>query len=106
MEVTIPISKLNDGENIIYVYAYDKVDNYSIANVKINVIKNGGYCAEVNLNPVANPVGHIPQIGEVITLMAPGLGYRWNHSRIYLGFWDGTTATGSEARPAHIYNEA
>ncbi|MDD3628640.1 MAG: N-acetylmuramoyl-L-alanine amidase, partial [Actinomycetota bacterium] len=40
-EETIEISMLDEGENITYVYAYDKNDNYSIANVKINVIKNG-----------------------------------------------------------------
>jgi len=45
-EKTIEISKLDDGENIIYVYAYDKNNNYSQANVKINVIKDGPPPAE------------------------------------------------------------
>ena len=107
-EETIEISMLDEGENIIYVYAYDKNDNYSTANVKVNVIKNNDAVPEENHNPVANPGGpYTGKIGEVINFDGSGsqdtdgsiVEYIWD-------FGDGSSASGDEARPAHIYNEA
>jgi len=62
----IDINMLDEGENILYVYSYDKDNNYSVSNVKINVVKDGS--VETNLSPTANPGGpYTANAGEEIT---------------------------------------
>jgi len=103
-EDTIEIDKLNEGENIIYAYAYDKNNNYSMANVKINVIKNGETI--VNLSPVANPGGpYTAGIEEEIAFDGSGSSDQDGTIAQYL--WDfGDGETGSEVKPVHAYSEA
>ena len=100
----VDIEKLDEGENILYAYSYDKDNNYSVSNVKINVIKN--VIVETNLNPMADPGGPYTVIaGEELTFDGSGstdsdgqiTEYNWN-------FGDESTGTG--ATPVHTYTEA
>ncbi len=56
-KLTINCSLLSEGENIIYVYAYDESNNFSIGNIKINVLKSGSVPENLNMNPIAKPGG-------------------------------------------------
>jgi N-acetylmuramoyl-L-alanine amidase/PKD repeat protein len=105
-ENTIEISKLDEGENIIYVYAYDKDNNYSTANVKINAIKNGDTGNDINLNPIASPGGPYTGItGKEITF--DGSGSSDPDGSIVEYIWDfGDGSTGSEIKPVHTYAKA
>ena len=105
-EQPIDIKLLNEGENIIYVYAYDKDNNYSTANVKINAIKNGDTDSTINLNPTANPGGPYTGItGKEITF--DGSGSSDSDGNIVEYIWDfGDTTTGSEAKPINTYAKA
>ena len=58
------IDNLSEGENILYIYAFDEDGNYSLDNLRINVIKSGN-TSEINLNPVAVPGA--PYKGEINT---------------------------------------
>jgi N-acetylmuramoyl-L-alanine amidase/PKD repeat protein len=99
---TIEISKLDEGENIIYVYAYDKKNNYSFAYVKVNMIKG----TEENVVPIADAGGpYNALVDEEITFDGSGstdsdgeiVEYTWNF---------GDEETGSEVSPVHAYTEA
>ena len=105
-EQTIEINKLNEGENIIYVYAYDKNNNYSTANIKVNVIKNGDTGSNINLNPIANPGGpYTAKTGEEITF--DGSGSSDSDGSIAEYIWDfGDSSTGSGVKPVHTYAQA
>ena len=100
----VDIEKLDEGENIIYVYSYDKNNHYSAANVKVNIIKSS--IVETNLNPTAVPGGPYEVImGEELTFDGSGstdsggvvAEYSWN-------FGDESTGTG--IAPVHTYAEA
>ena len=99
----IGIDKLDDGENILYVYSYDKDNNYSISNVKINVIKDS--IVETNLNPTADPGGpYTVDAGEELTF--DGSGSEDSDGEITEYAWDfGDGSTGTGAAPVHTYAE-
>jgi len=105
-EQQIQISKLSEGENIIYVYAYDKNNNYSTANIKVNAIKNGDTGSDINLNPTANPGGpYTARTGEEITF--DGSGSSDSDGSVVEYLWDfGDSSTGSEVKPVHTYAQA
>jgi len=100
----INIDKLDEGENIIYIYSYDKDGNYSAANVKVNIIKDGQ--VETNLNPIADPGGpYNALVEEEITF--DGSGSTDNDGEIAEYIWNfGDGQTGSGIRSVHIYTEA
>ncbi len=100
----IDIEKLNEGENIIYVYSYDKDNHYSIANVKVNIIKDS--IVETNLNPTANPGGPYASIaGEELAF--DGSGSSDSDGEIAEYNWDfGDESTGTGAAPVHTYGKA
>jgi len=105
-EQQIEISRLSEGENIIYVYAYDKNNNYSTANIKVNVIKNGDTGSIINLNPTANPGGpYTAKTGEEIAF--DGSASSDSDGNIVEYAWDfGDGSTGSEVKPVHTYTQA
>jgi N-acetylmuramoyl-L-alanine amidase/PKD repeat protein len=105
-EQTIDIGLLNEGENIIYAYAYDDSNNYSTANVKVNAIKDGDLDSDINLNPTADPGGpYTAAAGEEITF--DGSGSQDSDGEIAGYIWDfGDGSAGSEVGPAHTYTEA
>ncbi len=100
----VDIEKLDEGENIIYVYSYDKDNNYSAANVRVNIIKDGS--VETNLNPTADPGGpYTVTVEEELTF--DGSGSRDSDGEIIEYIWDfGDGSTGTGATPVHIYTEA
>jgi len=105
-EQTIEINKLNEGENIIYAYAYDASNNYSTANVKVNAIKDGDTGSDINLNPTASPGGpYTATVGEELTF--DGSGSSDSDGEIIEYIWDfGDDSTGSGVSPVHTYTEA
>jgi len=105
-EQLIDIDQLNEGENIIYAYAYDASNNYSTASVKVNVIKDGDSDSDVNLSPSADPGGpYTAVIDEEITF--DGSGSSDSDGEITQYTWDfGDGSTGSEVNPTHAYIEA
>ena len=105
-EQQIEISRLSEGENIIYVYAYDKNNNYSMANIKVNVIKNGDTGGIINLNPTANPGGlYTAKTEEEVTF--DGSGSLDSDGSITEYTWDfGDSSTGSGVKPVHTYAQA
>jgi len=104
-EDTIDIDLLNEGENIIYAYAYDANNNYSTANVKVNAVKDGGPDSDININPTADPGGpYTALVGEEITF--DGSGSSDSDGEITQYMWDfGDGSTGTEASPAYTYTE-
>jgi len=105
-EDTIDIDQLNEGENIIYAYAYDANNNYSTANVKVNAVKDGGPDSDININPTADPGGpYTALVSEEITF--DGSGSSDSDGEIAQYIWDfGDDSTGSEVSPVHSYTEA
>src|SRR3972149_8450834 len=109
----ISLESLTGGENTLWVYAYDANNNYSLAAVKINVIKeasgDGGDGNEVtveNVKPTANPGGpYTATAGKEMTFDGSAstdsdgsiAEYTWN-------FGDNSTGTG--AKPVHTYAAA
>jgi len=106
----LDIDKLSEGENILYVYAFDEKGDFSIGNIKLNIVKNGNI-SKINRNPVAVPGG--PYNGAVNTdIKFDGSGsydpdgilseYTWD-------FGDGSEPyTGNNsgaAKPAHKYTK-
>ena len=39
LNININCDLLSDGENAIYIYSFDEAGNFSIGNVRVNVIK-------------------------------------------------------------------
>jgi len=73
-QFNISTELLYEGENIIYVYAYDKDNNYGTAVVKVNIIKE----EVVNIEPTANPAGpYSAETGVDITFDGSGLQRGW-----------------------------
>jgi N-acetylmuramoyl-L-alanine amidase/PKD repeat protein len=105
-ECTIDIGLLDEGENIIYAYAYDSDNNYSTANVKVNAVKDGGPDSDININPTADPGGpYTALVGEEITF--DGSGSSDSDGEIVQYTWDfGDESTGAEVGPVHAYAEA
>ncbi len=105
-KLTINCDLLSEGENILYIYAYDESNNSSVGNVKINVLKSGNVPDNLNLNPVAKPGG--PYTGE------PGKEITFNGSAsfdpngvISEYLWDfGDESTATTQKPVHIYTKA
>ena len=104
--LTINCDLLSEGENIIYIYAYDESNNFSVGNVKINVLKSGNVPDNLNLNPVAKPNG--PYTGE------PGKEITFDGSAsfdpdgvISEYLWDfGDSSTATTQKPVHAYTKA
>ncbi len=113
----ISLESLPQGENTLWVYAYDANNNYSLAAVKINVVKeeqggsgdgeegDGGETPE-NIIPTANPGGpYQGTVNQELTLDGSAstdsdgsiAEYTWN-------FGDNSTGTG--AKPTHKYVSA
>jgi len=105
-ECTIDIGLLDEGENIIYAYAYDSDNNYSTANVKVNAVKDGGPDSDINEIPTADPGGpYTALVGEEITF--DGSGSSDSDGEIAQYMWDfGDESTGTEVSPVHSYTEA
>jgi N-acetylmuramoyl-L-alanine amidase/PKD repeat protein len=100
----VDIEKLDEGENIIYVYSYDKDNNYSVANVKVNIINDGS--VETNLNPTANPGGPYSAVVRE-ELSFDGSGSTDSDGDITEYNWDfGDESTGTGIAPVHTYAEA
>ncbi len=105
-QITINCDLLSEGENILFIYAYDKKGNASSGNIKVNVLKSGTVPDNLNLNPVAKPGGpYNVEINDDITFNGSASydpdgtisEYLWD-------FGDGSTA--SEERPVHSYIKA
>jgi N-acetylmuramoyl-L-alanine amidase/PKD repeat protein len=101
--LAIDCASLSEGENIVYVYACDEANNFSIGNVKINVLKSGTVPENLNMNPVAKPGG--PYNGEI----NKEIGFNGSSSYDPDGtvaeyIWDfGDGSTGSGIKPVHTY---
>jgi N-acetylmuramoyl-L-alanine amidase/PKD repeat protein len=96
------IDNLSEGENILYIYAFDEAGNYSLDNLRINVIKSGN-TSEINLNPIAVPGA--PYKGEINTdITFNGSGSYDPDGTITEYLWDfGDGTTANVVKPAHKY---
>ena len=96
------IDNLAEGENILYIYAFDKSGNYSLDNLRINVIKSGN-TSDINLNPIAVPGA--PYKGEINTdITFNGSGSYDPDGTISEYLWDfGDGTTANVVKPAHKY---
>ena len=102
--ITVEADKLNEGENILYIYAFDKKGDYSIGNLKLNAVKSGDI-SEINLNPVAIPGG--PYSGEIDSdIKLNGSGSYDPDGIISEYLWDfGDGNTSDASKPVHEYSE-
>ncbi|MBM3710025.1 MAG: PKD domain-containing protein, partial [Actinobacteria bacterium] len=105
-QFTVNCDQLSEGENIIFIYAYDESNNYSAGNIRTNVLKSGEVPENLNLNPIAKPGG--PYNGEIGKEIIFNGSASYDQDGIiteYLwDFGDGTTA--SAEKPVHVYSEA
>jgi N-acetylmuramoyl-L-alanine amidase/PKD repeat protein len=104
--INVNCDLLAEGENIIYIYCFDEAGNFSIGNVRVNVLKSGTVPENLNLNPIAKPGGpYESNLGTDIAFDGSKsfdpdgtiAAYTWD-------FGDGTNA--SEAKPIHKYEKA
>ncbi|MBE3101189.1 MAG: PKD domain-containing protein, partial [Firmicutes bacterium] len=105
-KLTINCDLLSEGENIIYIYAYDEINNFSVGNVKINVLKSGNVPDNLNLNPVAKPNGpYTGEPGEEITFDGSA---SFDPDGVISGYlWDfGDSSTATTQKPVHAYTKA
>ncbi len=108
--LNIGIDSLAEGENILYIVAYDESDKYSVGNISLIAIK-GGDVSEINRNPVAVPGG--PYSGEINKeIKFNGLGSYDPDGIISQYIWDfgdgSELLTGSRAdtgKPVHTYTQ-
>ena len=105
-EFNISRESLNEGENIIYVYSYDKNNNYSTATVRVNIVKEDEQKEDINVSPTASPGGpYDATAGEEITF--DGSGSSDSDGEITEYLWDfGDDSTGTEVSSNHSYSEA
>ncbi|MBM3706876.1 MAG: PKD domain-containing protein [Actinobacteria bacterium] len=105
-QFTVNCDQLFEGENIIFIYAYDENSNYSTGNIRTNVLKSGEVPENLNLNPIAKPGG--PYNGEIEKEIIFNGSASYDPDGIiteYLwDFGDGTTA--NTEKPVHVYSEA
>jgi N-acetylmuramoyl-L-alanine amidase/PKD repeat protein len=104
--LTVNCSLLSEGENIIYVYAYDASNNFSIGNIKINVLKSGSVPENLNMNPIAKPGG--PYGGEINKEISfDGLASFDPDGVISEYLWDfGDSSTANTVKATHTYIKA
>jgi len=121
--LSVDINKLSKGEHNIYVYAFDKDNNYSYVSVKVNIIKpdseedgsgegsgseeSGGESQQSeNAIPVASAGG--PYEGNIEQeINFDGSTSTDSDGSITEYIWDfGDSTTGSGVDPTHFYTEA
>ncbi|MBM3701343.1 MAG: PKD domain-containing protein, partial [Actinobacteria bacterium] len=102
--LVLDVEKMAEGENILYIYAYDKDKNYSIGNLRVNAVKSGDI-SQINLNPIAVPGG--PYSGQINTdVKFNGTGSYDPDGIIAEYLWDfGDGSTSDAAKPVHQYTE-
>jgi len=97
------IGKLKEGENILYIYAYDKNGNYNEGNLKVFAVKSGDISV-INLNPIAMPGGPYKGIAGS-DIKFTGSGSYDPDGVISQYLWDfGDKTTGDTAKPVHKYS--
>jgi N-acetylmuramoyl-L-alanine amidase/PKD repeat protein len=102
--LALDVEKLSEGENILYIYAFDKDKNYSIGNLRVNAVKSGDI-SEINLNPISVPGG--PYSGQINTdVKFNGTGSYDPDGVIDQYLWDfGDGTTSDISKPVHKYTE-
>jgi N-acetylmuramoyl-L-alanine amidase/PKD repeat protein len=102
--LALDVEKLSEGENILYIYAFDKDKNYSVGNLRVNAVKSGDI-SQINLNPIAVPGG--PYSGHINTdVKFNGTGSYDPDGIIAQYIWDfGDGTTSDVSKPVHKYTE-
>ncbi|MBM3705242.1 MAG: PKD domain-containing protein, partial [Actinobacteria bacterium] len=105
-QLTISCDLLAEGENIIFVYAYDSDNNFSTGNIKMNVLKSGTVPENLNINPVAKPGG--PYSGEINKDVSFSGSASYDPDGIITSYlWDfGDGTTSDVEKPVHAYSKA